>query len=691
MTMASTFLLTLCFGMLATSLAAPTNTIRWCVRSDTELKKCRDLSQTCGSEQTTLSCVHKANTDDCFNAIADGNADAITLDSGDIFRASMNPYSLKPIMAENYGTEKDPDTCYHAVALVSTSSTFMFNELKGKRSCHTAVGRTAGWTVPVGTLLQTGQMQWRGPEDENIEKAVAGYFTAACAPGAKEEKLCRQCAGQGKDKCKKSHNELYYGYSGACKCLKDDKGDVAFLKQTIPEECQKGYELLCTDGTRKPISQYENCSWGRNPGHAVVTIQDDSKIQAITEFLKQAQTKKDCKLFSSPHGDDLMFKNSAKSLLPLPAKMDAPLYLGKPLYDAMKALSKEIEEPSEEKIRWCTQTKEDKSKCDTWSISSAGAIECVEASFAEECIAKIAKGEADAATFDGGYLYIAGACGLVPAMGEIYDANECKGTGSAPGSYYAVAIAKASDQNISMKNLKGKKSCHTAVGRTAGWNIPFGIIHKETGTCDLSTFFKESCAPGADVNSNLCNLCVGDPQKPLDDSKCLANNKERFHGYHGAFRCLIEKGDVAFVKAQTPFEIFKDNPEWLQNMKAEDFRLICKDGTTRPLSEYKECNLAVVPAHAVATTPSRRDVVVKILKEQQSKHGNKNNQSQFYMFKSSGRRDQLFKDSTECLREIKVATMNEFLGKEYSEVMSSLSECSKSELHAACTFHTCKI
>ncbi|XP_075717326.1 serotransferrin-B-like isoform X2 [Rhinoderma darwinii] len=692
--MASTFLLTLCLGMLAMCLAAPTSNIRWCVKSTQELNKCQELSQTCASDKFSLSCVHKPNTDDCFKAIADGSADAITLDSGDIYRASLHPYNLKPILAENYGTDKDADTCYYAVALVKKSSTFMFNELKGKRSCHTAVGRTAGWVVPVGILLAEKQLQWEGPEEQSIEKAVSGYFSASCAPGAKEEKLCKQCGGQGKDKkCKLSESEPYYGYDGARRCLKDDKGDVAFVKHIIPDEFNKDYELLCIDNTRTPISDYSKCNWGRVPAHAVVSVQDEVKIQAITEFLQQAQTKQECKLFVSTHGKDLMFKSSATSLLPLPAKVDAFLYLGRKFTDAFKALRNDIEEPSQDKIKWCTQSKEEKSKCDSWTIASEGAIECVEASLAEECITKVLIGDADAVTLDGGYLFTAGACGLVPAMGEIYDAAECAGTGSTPGSYFAVAVVKASNKGISWNNLKDKLSCHTAVGRTAGWNTPVGLIHKDTGICDMSTFFKKSCAPGADVNSNLCELCAGDPQKPLGGTKCSASNKELYYGYHGAFRCLVERGDVAFVKHSTVFEVVKDSPEWLKNQKLEDFRLLCRDGTVKPVSEYKDCNLAEVPAHAVATLAGRKEVVVRILKEQQKQFGKNKDQADqlFYMFNSEGRKDQLFKDSTECLREINVSHMNDFLGQQYSDAVSSLNNCTQSEMLKACTFHTCKI
>lgn len=128
----------------------------------------------------------------------DGLADAITLDGGDIYKAGLLPYDLHPIIAEDYGTSvwtvvclffpfpliklvfkcvlkcqlcthSASETCYYAVAVVRRGSGFGIRELRGKKSCHTGLGKSAGWNIPIGTLLTMNQIVWGGTEDEAIE------------------------------------------------------------------------------------------------------------------------------------------------------------------------------------------------------------------------------------------------------------------------------------------------------------------------------------------------------------------------------------------------------------------------------------------------------------------------------------------------------------------------------------------
>lgn len=106
-------------------------------------------------------------------------------------------------------------------------------------------------------------------------------------------------------------------------------------------------------------------------------------------------------------------------------------------------------------IKWCAVGHAETAKCDTWSINSVtddtAAIECQNAPSVEECLKKIMvtlfvtsvfpnvytiqrhqfadtifllqRKEADAMAVDGGEVYTAGKCGLVPAMVEQYDAG----------------------------------------------------------------------------------------------------------------------------------------------------------------------------------------------------------------------------------------------------------------------------
>uniref|UniRef100_A0A8B9KX68 Serotransferrin n=1 Tax=Astyanax mexicanus TaxID=7994 RepID=A0A8B9KX68_ASTMX len=626
-----------CFSAL--SQAAPSDPpIRWCLKSDAELRKCSDLT----AKAPKLACVKRDSSEECIKAIKDGEADAITLDGGDIYQAGLINYDLHPIIAEDYG--QDSDTCYYAVAVVKKGTEFKFSELKGKKSCHTGLGKSAGWNIPIGTLLSRGKIEWTGPESSPVEEAVMSYFSASCVPGApKGSKLCQLCKGD----CSRSHKEPYYDYDGAFQCLKDGAGEVAFVKHlTVPAVDKASYELLCLDDTRKSIDSYKTCHLARVPAHAVVSRKDPDLAARIFEstFIQSYRTK--------------ILTDSASRA-----------------------------------IKWCAVGHAETQKCDAWSINSMDdttssvRVECQNGKTVDECLSKIMRKEADAMAIDGGQVYSAGRCGLVPAMVEKYTQDP---------SYYAVAVVRA-DSKVTWSTLRGKKSCHTGLGRTAGWNVPMGLLHQDSGECDFSKFFSQSCAPGADPKSKLCALCVGSGKGVgSEEAKCKASTEELYYGYSGAFRCLVEGGgEVAFIKHTIVEEhTGGKGPAWAKSLKKSDYRLICPSHSTESLeiSQFAKCHLAKVPAHAVVTRPESRAELI-IFSVFQAKFGTLTPSAPFKMFESEGGKDLLFKDSTKCLKEISdTKSYREFLGAAYLSTMDTLRQCdsSMSDLEKACTFHTCQ-
>ncbi|KAM7379337.1 hypothetical protein PAMP_004899 [Pampus punctatissimus] len=681
-------------GCLAPVFAAPADRkVKWCVTSDDELRKCQRLK----THSPVFDCERRETTYDCISEIRAGKADAITLDGGDIFRAGLKPYDLQPIIAEDYGSSSD--SCYYAVAVVKKGTGFSIRDLQGKKSCHTGLGKSAGWNIPIGTLVSMDIIQWSGQEDQPVEAVVSHFFQASCAPGAtKDSRLCQQCKGD----CSRSHSEPYYGYSGAFQCLVEDAGDVAFVKHlTVPDSEKARYELLCRDGSRAPIDSYKTCHLARVPAHAVVTRKDQQLAEFIWTSLKSVQG---FDLFSSEgygSAKNLMFKDSTVKLVQLPPGTDFILYLGAEYTSIVRSLKKErTAGSSSTAIKWCTVEHAEKVKCDTWSINSMGSddsttIECESAPTVDECLKKIMREEADAMAVDGGQVYTAGKCGLVPAMVEQYDAEKCSSSSpSGASSYFAVAVVKKGS-GVTWETLQGKRSCHTGIGRTAGWNIPMGLIHNSTQDCDFTKFFSSGCAPGSDPSSPFCTQCVGSGRPVGDDSKCKASSDEQYYGYAGAFRCLVEgAGDVAFIKHTIVAENSDGSgPSWAHSVRSAEYELICPGKAPVPITEYASCHLAKVPAHAVVTRPESRSEVVRILRDQQVKFGSTGSDDSFRMFQSSDGKNLLFKDSTKCLQEIAAETKYEtFLGETYVASMKSLRQCSGtySDLERSCTFHSCQ-
>lgn len=225
----------------------PLKTVRFCVLSDEELAKCRAFSKTAFSRNVRprFDCVREESVFNCLKTIRDNGADIITLDAGQVDTA-MKEYNMKPIVKEKYGTAND---LYYAVAVVKKESSYKsFDDLKGAKSCHTGIGRTAGYNAPLYVLLKLNLIK----EDScPYPKALSEFFSGGnCLPGSKHSKfnlddtvsnkLCTLCAGnlEKKDKstkCNGDQTESFNGYTGAFRCLVEGGGDVAFVKHvTVP-------------------------------------------------------------------------------------------------------------------------------------------------------------------------------------------------------------------------------------------------------------------------------------------------------------------------------------------------------------------------------------------------------------------------------------------------------------------------
>ncbi|NWI56850.1 TRFM protein, partial [Calyptomena viridis] len=688
--------------------------VRWCSVSKQELSKCDNMRKAFGEAgiHPPLQCTAGGSAANCTQMIKDGLADAVTLDGRSMYQAGRE-HGLKPVVGEVY--DQDIGTSYYAVAVVWKSSNITINSLKGVRSCHTGINRTAGWDVPVGYLTATGHLAAMACD---LPKGKGDYFNASCVPGANgvnyPKSLCELCKGDsdGQNKCKLNSQEQYYDYSGAFRCLAEGAGEVAFVKHsTVPENTDgesvslwarglrsQDFQLLCRDGSTAEVTEWRTCHLARIPARAVA-VRPDTDGTVVFQLLNQAQQRfsgmgAKFQMFDSAAygGQNLLFRDSTTELVAITAQ-NYQAWLGDEYFHAMQALSCNPN-TLPESLNWCVVSTEEIWKCGEMAIAFRKknlkpAIQCISAKTKEECMELIQKKESDVVVLGGADIYTAGKTyGLVPAAGESYSADDSS------NAYYAVVLVKRNPSNaFTISDLKGKKSCHTGLGRNAGWNIPIGILIKrgiiKTRDCNIpqavSEFFSASCVPSAEQDnypSELCQLCIGDES---GNNKCSASSQERYYSYNGAFRCLAQdSGDVAFVKHSTVFENTdgKNTASWAQNLKSSDFQLLCPNGARAEVTQFADCHLAQVPAQAIMV---HSDINVfalyGLLAKAQVYFGNSSNQNGFKMFDSSAfqGKNLIFKDSAvEIVPVEERRTYTEWLGSEYVESLEGMQtpQCS---------------
>uniref|UniRef100_T1GTP7 Transferrin-like domain-containing protein n=1 Tax=Megaselia scalaris TaxID=36166 RepID=T1GTP7_MEGSC len=274
-----------------------------------------------------------------------------------------------------------------------------------------------------------------------------------------------------------------------------------------------------------------------------------------------------------------------------------------------------------EKISWCTKNLNEYWKCENLTITLERDralfddkflnLTCVLAYSADECIHHIDHDRAHITTLDAGDLFVAGRYhSMIPILQE-------KITGGFTNYYSVAVLKKGTLPNVhSLRDLRNTRACFPWVGSLAGWILPIYTLLREGGMeitdCNnqvktASNFFNSSvlCIRYSTniiqletiQTSELCSLCTG----LIPGGRCT--HKDPYFGYDGAFRCLMESGDVAFLRHSTVFEMIQGNE--FKNIPADKFELLCKDGRRVPITEYQQCNWGLVPTDALVTSSAR--------------------------------------------------------------------------------------
>ncbi|GAB0096352.1 Transferrin [Sergentomyia squamirostris] len=261
-------------------------------------------------------------------------------------------------------------------------------------------------------------------------------------------------------------------------------------------------------------------------------------------------------------------------------------------------------------------------------------VECVSGRDRMDCLDLVNKRQADFMAVDPEDMYVAYKMQNedFAVFSEIRTLEEPQ----AEFRYEGVILVHKGSPINSLADLQGKKSCHTGYGRTVGYKVPITKLRKhgvfkldtdpslpavEKELKGLSNLFTQSClvgrySPDDEINralkkkySNLCALC----EHP---EKC--DYPDRYDGYEGAIRCLVEKGgDAAFTKVIYVNKYFGlpvgNNPAAppTGTASSNDYEYLCEDGTRRPVTG-KACSWAQRPWQGYMGNGDLRDRYQKL-------------------------------------------------------------------------------
>ncbi|XP_031623309.1 transferrin [Contarinia nasturtii] len=225
----------------------PPRAIVYCTTSLIQHSKCswlQEVADVYGIEPN-LQCIREVNLDRCMEFVQHNASDVVFVGENDRIRAERQ-YNLNPIL---YEFAKQKIDRYTVVAVVKNDSDiYNFNDLYKKRACFPSFEGAAYLSV-LETIRHTRGIT---NEDESYtSNEVSDYFSENSCTWAPHSAHCK--------------NE-YAGDEGALNCLKDNRGDVAFVDMAALQDYVG--MTVATNDTKQSINLNSNykliCPYGRN-------------------------------------------------------------------------------------------------------------------------------------------------------------------------------------------------------------------------------------------------------------------------------------------------------------------------------------------------------------------------------------------------------------------------------------------
>ncbi|XP_073996313.1 transferrin-like isoform X2 [Rhodnius prolixus] len=275
------------FDVISRNFVVPGHQTRICVVKQAELEKCEALAKVAFSRdiRPKLDCVLKRNTEECLQAVKDKQAEVYIADPQEALLADK--YNLKALLNEQYNNVDKQEL----VAVVKKNSQFKdLASLKAKRACLVQNGKS-GFNAVLKYLIEKKLIS---NSHCPYEKAMTEFFSSV----------------------QQSDDPV--------ECLVFGQGDVAFVPYSALHKTAKDdVEVLCKDGSRKPVDKAEACGLVTVPPRMVLGRADLSVVhldEVRHSLLTAGKTFSEHPEYFLMYGDfkgeaNLLFSNHASGLV----------------------------------------------------------------------------------------------------------------------------------------------------------------------------------------------------------------------------------------------------------------------------------------------------------------------------------------------------------------------------------------